>query len=152
MFAAGRLAELLAERGDLDELRTRADAGDVFAAGRLAELLAERGDLDELRTRADAGDGPAAGGWPTCWPSAATWRGRAAAHPGRRRRRCAAVRLANLLAERGDLDELRTRADTGDDAPPYGWAACWPSAATWTGCAPGPTPATWAPPGRWPTC
>ena len=41
-----RLADLLAERGDLDGLRARADAGDGHAAGRLAELLAERGDLD----------------------------------------------------------------------------------------------------------
>ena len=38
--AAGRLAGLLAERGDLDGLRARADAGDRYAAGRLAELLA----------------------------------------------------------------------------------------------------------------
>jgi hypothetical protein len=33
-----------------------ADAGDVFAASGLAGLLADRGDLDGLRTRADAGD------------------------------------------------------------------------------------------------
>ena len=33
---------LLAERGDLDELRARADAGDRLAALRLADLLAER--------------------------------------------------------------------------------------------------------------
>ena len=61
--AAGRLAELLAERGDLDGLRARADAGDGDAASRLAGLLAERGDLDGaiqiLRARADAGDGDA---------------------------------------------------------------------------------------------
>ena len=56
-----RLAELLAGRGDLDELRARADVGDEDAAWRLAELLAERGDLDELRARADAGDRHAAG-------------------------------------------------------------------------------------------
>jgi hypothetical protein len=84
-YAAYRLAELLAEHGDLDELRARADAGDGHAAAyRLAELLAEHGDLDELRARADAGDG------------------------------YAAYRLAELLAERGDLDELRARADAGD--------------------------------------
>ena len=52
------------------------------------------------------------GGWPTCWPSAATWRG--AARPRRRRRRGRRRRLAELLAERGDLDELRARADAGD--------------------------------------
>ena len=59
--AAWRLAELLAERGDLDGLRDRVDAGDRAAAERLAGLLTERGDLDEaeevLRVRADAGDG-----------------------------------------------------------------------------------------------
>jgi len=84
IYAAEQLADLLAERGDLDELRARADAGDIDAAVRLADLLAERGDVDGLRARADAGDGPAA------------------------------VRLADLLAERGDLDELRTQADAGD--------------------------------------
>jgi hypothetical protein len=84
--AAARIARLLAERGDLDELRGRAGAGDQNAAARLAGLLAERGDLDELRARADAGN----------------WN--------------AAAELARLLAERGDLDELRARADAGDGA------------------------------------
>ncbi len=51
---------LLAEHGDLDGLRARADAGDEDAAERLADLLADRGDLDGLRARADAGDGYAA--------------------------------------------------------------------------------------------
>jgi thioredoxin-like negative regulator of GroEL len=90
--AAGRLAELLEKRGDLDGaeqvLRAWADAGDGEAAGRLAGLLADRGDLDGLRARADAGDG-----------EAAVW-------------------LAGLLAEHGDLDEaeqvLRALADVGD--------------------------------------
>ena len=85
---ANQLAKLLARRGDWDELRARADAGDWIAARRLAELLAERGDLDELRARADAGDEYAAG------------------------------QLAELLADRGDLDGaeqiLRARADAGD--------------------------------------
>ena len=34
---ATRLADLLAERGDLDELRARVDAGDSSAATRLAD-------------------------------------------------------------------------------------------------------------------
>ena len=51
-----RVAGLLADRGDLDELRARTDAGDWSAAMRLARLLADRGDLDELRARTDAGD------------------------------------------------------------------------------------------------
>ena len=54
-----RLDELLAERGDLDGLRARADAGDLNAASWLALLLAGRQDLDGLRARADAGDGAA---------------------------------------------------------------------------------------------
>ena len=47
--AAFQLADLLAERGDLDEaaqvLRARADAGHIDAALRLVDLLAGRGDL-----------------------------------------------------------------------------------------------------------
>ena len=50
-------AHLLAERGDLDGLRARADVGDGQAAGKLADLLVGRGDLDGLRARANAGDG-----------------------------------------------------------------------------------------------
>jgi hypothetical protein len=82
-----RLAELLAARGDLDELRAwadagekdtaPADAGEKRAAWRLAELLAARGDLEQLRARADAGE------------------------------KRAVRRLAELLTERGDLDQSR---------------------------------------------
>ena len=50
------LAGLLAERGDLDGLRARADAGDEYATRELADLLAQRGDLDGLRARVDVGD------------------------------------------------------------------------------------------------
>jgi thioredoxin-like negative regulator of GroEL len=90
--AASRLAELLAERGELDELRARAETGDSFAASRLAELLEERGDPDGatqvLRTAAETGDS------------------------------FAASRLARLLEERGDVDGatqiLRARTDAGD--------------------------------------
>ena len=57
----GRLADLLAEHGDLDGLRARADEGDWYAARRLADLLAEHGDLDGLRARTDVGDRIAAG-------------------------------------------------------------------------------------------
>jgi hypothetical protein len=54
--AAWRLAGLLAERGDLEKLRSRADAGDQPAAWHLADLLVKRGDPDGLRTRAGEGD------------------------------------------------------------------------------------------------
>jgi hypothetical protein len=42
-----RLAGLLAKRGDLEGLRTRADTGDHQAAGGLAELLTMRGQGEE---------------------------------------------------------------------------------------------------------
>ena len=72
--AATRLADLLAKHGDLDELQARADTGDEHAAWQLADLLAKHGDLDELEPCADTGDRfPTPCGWPTCWPSTATW-------------------------------------------------------------------------------
>jgi hypothetical protein len=33
-------------------------------------------------------------------------------------------RLADRLAEAGDLDGLRTRVDVGEDMPPTGWPNC----------------------------
>ena len=107
-----RLAELLVQQNNLDELRARADNGDGYAGEHLARLLGERGDVDELRARADAGD------------FYATWqlaeRGdlnrvtqilRARADNGDDE---AAFRLADLLARQGCTDELRERADAGD--------------------------------------
>ena len=71
-----KLADLLRERGDLDELRARADAGDLSAATGLAGLLEERGDLDELRARADAGDAQRRYKAGQRWPSSrASWTG-----------------------------------------------------------------------------
>ena len=117
--AAMQLARLLAERGDLDEadqiLRTRADAGDKHAAMQLARLLAERGDLDGaaqiLRARADAGDARRREAGRLLEEARRPGRGRAdAAHwADAGDWRPAAESLADLLAERGDLDELRTR-------------------------------------------
>ncbi len=117
-FAALRLADLLAGRGDLDVteqilrvradlltefavldgaeqiLRVRADAGDGFAACWLADKLAKRGDLDGaeqiLRVRADAGDEDAA------------------------RQLYGLLAECGDLAAAGDLDGLRVRADAGD--------------------------------------
>ena len=150
--AARRLAELLAERGDWTWQRVCAPgptpatsrrraagraAGRARRPGRAARPgrrrrqarcrrlagLLERGDLDELRARADAGDGLAAVALASCWPSAATWTGqlRARADAGDE---SAAGRLADLLAERGDLDGLRARADAGDGLPPGSWPTC----------------------------
>ena len=112
VYAAGKLAELLAGARDLDELGARADAGDVYARGKLAGLLTGAGDLDQLRTRADAGDVYAAGklvGLLTGAGDLDELRTRADAGDA-----YAAQRLTGLLAERGDLDELRTLADAGD--------------------------------------
>ena len=120
-FAASRLGELLAERGDLDGaeqfLRVGADAGDGFAASRLARLLADRGDLDQLRARADAGDGYAAGRLARLLAEQGDLDGAAQilcarADAGDEE---AAGRLDWLLAEREDLDQLRARVDAGDE-------------------------------------
>jgi hypothetical protein len=82
------LADLLARRGDLGQLRARADNGDANAAYRLADLLVGRGDLEEaeqvLSARTDAASGNADN------------------------------RLVALLDQHGVLDELRARADAGD--------------------------------------
>ena len=144
-YAAGRLAELLAERGDLDELRARADAGDRHAARQLAGLLAERGDLDGAVQILRAAPTPATGTPPEQLAGLLAERGdldglRARADAGDG---YAAVRLAGLLAERGDLDgapDLRAGPTPATRRPPGGWPSCWPSAATWTEprrCAPG---------------
>jgi hypothetical protein len=118
-FAAVQLAELLAKRGDLDELRAWAEADDdeeMLAAGLAAltdapdgtEELEETDDLDEIGARARAraavqalelglrGD-------------LDELRSRADADDG-----YAAVKLARLLAERGDLAGLRAQVDAGN--------------------------------------
>ena len=118
--AAFWLAELMTQRGDLDEaeqvLRARADAGGRDGALLLAILLYERGDLDGaeqvLRARADAGDAFAAGLLAALLAERGDLDGlRARADTGDA---FAARQLATLLAERGDLDGLRARADAGD--------------------------------------
>ncbi|MFI5898342.1 hypothetical protein ACIA5D_50535 [Actinoplanes sp. NPDC051513] len=87
-FAPGRLVDLMAEQGRVEELRERADAGDLSAPHRLAEVLTNSGGInratEELRQLAEAG---------------VSWA------PGP---------LADLLAEQGRVDELRQRADAGD--------------------------------------
>jgi hypothetical protein len=128
-WAARLLAQLLADRGDpdgaaqilrarrdLDQLRTRADAGDGDAAWELTGLPQQRGDLDGLRARADAGDRAAAGRLADLPEERGDLDGaarllRAQADAGDR---FAAGRLANLLQQQGDLDGLRARADAGD--------------------------------------
>jgi hypothetical protein len=112
--ACAELAVVLAERGAVDELRTRADSGDKDAAWSLSRLFAARGLLGDVRARADAGD-----------VEAAKWLAKMLVERGdleQLRARSAAgdqsstAQLAEVLAQRGDLDELRTRADAFDAA------------------------------------
>ena len=60
--------------------------------------------------------------------------------------RYAAKALVDLLERGGDLDEICRRygpwPTPATRRPPSGWSSSWPGGATWTGCAPGPTPAT----------
>ena len=155
-------------------MRARADAGNKDSAGHLANLLADRGDLDRLRALADAGDAAASGTWPTCWPNRgdldeadeAVELLRAGADAGDKN---SARKLADLLATRGDLKgEARScvawlmlatgvplydcpitgQAGDLDGCAPgpmrrwvcrcQGWSTCWPTAVTWTSCAHGP--------------
>jgi hypothetical protein len=50
----------LAERGDTEGLRARADTGDWSAGDRLAKVLAERGDTESLRAEVLRGNDCAA--------------------------------------------------------------------------------------------
>ena len=130
LAAARRLADLLAERGDLDGaeqiLRGPADAGDLVAARELANMLARRGDLDGLRAGPTPATRTPVGSWPACWPGGAIWTG------------CSPGPTPAILR------------------PPGGWPICSPSGATSTGpsrsCAARPTPATGTPPGSLPPC
>jgi hypothetical protein len=80
-------AYVLAENGQVDELRKSAARGDDHARRQLADLLGDRDRIEEaieaIRPLADAGDDVA-----DLW-------------------------LARWLADRDDLDELRQRADGG---------------------------------------
>ena len=143
------LAGLLAGRGDLagaTQLRARVSISDKDAALRLDVLLAKRGDLDgAARPRRRRRCGRRLGGWPGLLEERGDLDG--AARP--RRRSATSTPPSGwpgLLEERGDLDGLRARADARRPARRRAAGqGCWKSAATWTGCAPGPTPATGTP-------
>jgi hypothetical protein len=133
------LATALADRDAVDELKARAEAGDRWSSGALTRALARRGDVDELRVRAEAGDrgaGRALVNLPigedelrarveagdryaakklvdlltaedrleeatdVARTFATSWQGR--------------EQLAKLLARRGEVDELRERAEQRD--------------------------------------
>ncbi|WP_436535534.1 hypothetical protein [Actinoplanes sp. HUAS TT8] len=127
--AAGLLAELLAAQGGKDELRKRSDAGDLDATYWLGRLLEQRGRSDEaitvLRGQAEATEWRSVGvtmllarilarqgrveeAMTILRPHAAN----PDAHPNDQG---AARLLADLLVSQGQVDELRQRADAGDE-------------------------------------
>ena len=143
MFAGNRLADILAKRGDLVALAALADANDDYwdecPADRLAEMLAEQGDQSALVSRADAGSPYASNGWLTCSPRTGTSNTPARAEPvtglpaggwpscwldkeplphSSNALTTVTIQppehLAELLAERGDIAALTTRAEAGD--------------------------------------
>lgn len=117
---ADRLVNLLAGRGDLGELRARAEAGDESAAARLALLLAKQGDLDKAIQVLPDNPFADACNAAVLVADLLTDRGDLDQLVQFLRVRAdtddywAAERLADLLAEQGDLDGLRARADSGD--------------------------------------
>ena len=71
-----------------------------------------------------------------------------AARPGRRRRQGAASRWPSCWPSAATWTSCAPGPTPATGTPPARLAGCWPSAATWTSCAPGPTPATGTPPRR----
>jgi hypothetical protein len=127
--ADGRLSRLLADRGELDELRARADAGRKDAAFWLGQLIAKRGNQDELEAAADGGDA-----------TSALELARQLIMRGELDRAAQRVRtvirawwdvgdydeaqmlakdFADLLSDRGALDQLRIEADGGSKFAAY---------------------------------
>ena len=80
------------------------------------------------------------GGWPTCWPTAATSISSSLSITDDQ---FATSRLAELLAARSDLGEYGPGPTPATGTPQSNWQGCCPTAATWTGrrrsCGPGPT-------------
>ena len=87
------LAELLADRGCVAELRDLADGGNPFAAERLAFVLGSLGREEELLRRVETGDPVPASTWIGC--------GSGTSGLARMLRRLAGLRAA---ADRGDED------------------------------------------------
>jgi hypothetical protein len=114
-YHAGRLlARCLARRDSLDELRQRADRGSYHAWRELMRQLADRDmdeELRELITSADADTRllifDAVGGSPGGMKAL-----RVLADAGHK---AARMNLGHRLAREGRLDELRQRADNGDE-------------------------------------
>ena len=116
--AVRKLAQLLADHDRLDELRARAGRGDCHAYCVLIKTLADRDMHEELRERVEAADPrtrqlifDVIGGSPA-GPNAL----RVLADLGHRASQHFLVRS---LARAGDVDELRQRAENGDDYAQY---------------------------------
>ena len=112
--AARKLARRLADHGLLDELRARAGRGDYHAWCALITTLADRDMHEELRQRVEAADPgtrqlifDVVGGSPAGMNAV-----RVLADLGHKASRS---HLARRLAREGGLDELRQRADDGDE-------------------------------------
>jgi len=112
--AARKLACCLADRDLLDELRARADCGDRHAYGALISALADHDMHEELRAHVEAADADtrqlifdAVGGSPPGMNAK-----RVLADAGHK---ASMFHLARQLARQGSMDELRQRADNGDD-------------------------------------
>ncbi len=109
------LARWLADCDHLDELRQRADSGSYHAWRELIKRLAERDMHEELRELAEAAD---ADTWQLIFDavgeagSAGMEVLRLLADLGDKTSR---MRLAHRLAREGPLDELRHRAESGDE-------------------------------------
>jgi hypothetical protein len=108
------LARWLAEYGQAGELRERADAGDAHAVDELAGWLAGQHRFDELRELITAEAGRAGTVRPAGHLGDVSVT-RVLADAGDRD---AQRQLAGWLARRGDIDELRQRANDGDQ---YAW-------------------------------
>ncbi|MBN6040003.1 hypothetical protein [Amycolatopsis sp. 195334CR] len=52
MVLSELVVDVMAENGDVDNLRAKTDAGDAYAGQRLAEYFAEQGDQEELQALA----------------------------------------------------------------------------------------------------
>lgn len=116
--ASLKLATLLAEHGRVEELRTRADAGDAHAFTILANLLERQGRIEEaitvLSPHADRGAAPQLARLLARQDRAQEAIDLLHAHPDQDDNWT--VTLAKLLAQQGRTEELRARADQGDRA------------------------------------
>ncbi|MCM4083413.1 NACHT domain-containing protein [Paractinoplanes hotanensis] len=124
--AALELAGLLASRGRVEELRARADGGDHFATWRLVRLLREQGRVEDaitmLRVRVDRGDSSVVLDLIELLAEQERWDAiadllRVAVDDERFPSSFYATKVADFLAERGRVEELRVLAEAG------GWRA-----------------------------